>query len=205
MNWKLNRDYYKLFKCFLENYDHDRKFIGLSSTKSTSTSPSYALSTATQARQKEFDPLASEDFSPCNHSYNTVLCDHISLREVESVFNQTYSPTLESVKLTLKPYIFSETFVPEEIFGTKKIQGISIGYSYGVFINRSLSLQVDVDAFRSTKNFTIYYADCSVLNLGFLSGFDELTSLKFSNMNNIGHCCEILQSCCIFFNFQCTS
>ncbi len=121
-----------------------------------------------------------------------MICNQISLEEVQRVFNQTSSPTLEAVKLTLKPYISSETFIPEDIFGEKQIRDIEIGYPLRTFVNRSLSLQVDADAFRSTKNFTktflIYYVDCTFLDLGFLSGFNELTSLTFFGLNNIQHC-----------------
>jgi len=59
-------------------------------------------------------------------------------------------------------------------------------------MNRSLSLQVDADAFRSTKNYTtdfkINMIDCTLLDLGFLSGFDKLTKLMFANIYNIQEC-----------------
>jgi len=59
-------------------------------------------------------------------------------------------------------------------------------------MNRSLSLQIDCNAFRSTKsyttNFKINRIDCTLLDLGFLSGFDKLTKLVFGNINNIQHC-----------------
>jgi len=59
-------------------------------------------------------------------------------------------------------------------------------------LNRSLSLQIDGNAFRSTKsytpNFKINIIDCTLLDLGFLSGFEKLTKLVFSNIRNIQHC-----------------
>jgi len=112
------------------------------------------------------------------------------------VFNRTSFPRQASVKLTLQPFIFSETFIPEDVFGTKRILDIWIEYPYGTFMNRSLSLQVDADAFRSTKiytkNFTIYGIDCTLLDLSFLSGFNQLTKLVLGNINNIQHCLSSL-------------
>jgi len=95
------------------------------------------------------------------------------------------------VKLSLRPYILSETFIPEDVFGTKRILDIWIEFS-PVFVDRSLSLQVDTDAFRSTKSYTekltITYIDCTLLDLSFLSGFDKLTHLNLWNINNIQIC-----------------
>jgi len=107
------------------------------------------------------------------------------------VFKRTSFPILTSVKLTLEPYIFRETLIPEDIFGIKRILDIWIRYP-DLVVNRPLSLQVDANAFRSTKSytnkFTINMIDCSLLDLDFLSGFDELTELGLYNIYNIQHC-----------------
>jgi len=134
----------------------------------------------------------SFDYSPCSHSNGKVVCDKVPLEEVRKVFKRTSSPRLASVQLTLQPYIFTETLIPEDIFGTKRILEIWIQFPYKAVANRSLSLEVDVDAFRSaksyTKEFTINIIDCVLLDLGFLAGFDKLNNLTFSNINNIQYC-----------------
>ena len=58
---------------------------------------------------------------------------------------------LSNVKLILQPYTFSESFIPEDIFGVKEILDIWIGYPFEAIVNRSLILNVDADAFRWTK------------------------------------------------------
>jgi len=62
----------------------------------------------------------------------------------------------------------------------------------------SPSLQVDTNAFRSTKNYTdefsINYVYCTLLALGFLLEFDKLTKLDFSHIENIQHSLPSLPS-----------
>ncbi len=132
------------------------------------------------------------DYRPCNNSNGNVVCNLVLLEEVEKVFRQTASPRLASTKLTLQPYIFSETHIPEDVFGTKQILHIWIKFPLEVDENSSLILQLDANAFRSTKNytkiFTIDSIDCTLMDLGFLSGFDKLIELQFSNIYNIQQC-----------------
>ncbi len=132
------------------------------------------------------------DYSPCSHSNGKVVCDKVPLEEVRKVFKRTSSHRLASVQLILQPYIFTETFIPEDIFGTKRILDIRIEFPYEAVANHSLSLEVDADAFRSTKSYTkefgINIIDCTLLDLSFLSGFDKLTKLHFNNIYKIQHC-----------------
>jgi len=99
---------------------------------------------------------------------------------------------LDSVALILQPYIFSETIIPEDVFGVNRMRRILLEYPYGTFINRSLSLQIDPNAFRSTKSYTkkfeLRFIDCTLLDLSFLSGFDNLTELWFFHTDSIQHC-----------------
>jgi len=83
---------------------------------------------------------------------------------------------LASIKLGLQPHIFTETFIPEDVFGTKEILDIWIKFPLEVDANSSLILQVDSNAFRSTKTYT------KIFTIGFLSGFDKLIELQFSNI-----------------------
>ncbi len=132
------------------------------------------------------------DYTPCSYTLEDVECDQVPLEEVQKVFKRNYFTKLISVKLILQR--ISETFIPENVFETKQILDILIDYPNEVhpFTTRSLDLQVDADAFQSTKsytnNFTIDNIDCTLLDLKFLTGFAKLTRLVFSNIHNIQHC-----------------
>jgi len=133
---------------------------------------------------------SSFDYSPCVHSNGNVVCDQVPLEEVQKVFKRTPFPRLLSVKLVLQPEVFSESVIPENVFGTKQILDILIEYPLDSYYDNKL--QVDVNAFRSTKsyttNFTINNIHCTLLDLSFLSGFDKLTKLHFNNIYKIQHC-----------------
>jgi len=130
------------------------------------------------------------DYSPCGHTNGNVVCNKVPLEEVQKAFRRTPFPRLLSVKLVLQPDVFSETIIPEDVFGTKRILDISIEYELSSCCY--IKLQVDADAFRSTKSYTnqlkLYAFDCILLDLGFLSGFDKMTELKFGVIDNIQHC-----------------
>jgi len=130
------------------------------------------------------------DYKPCNHSNGNVVCDKFPLKEVQKAFKRSSFPRPASVKLILQPYISNERFIPEDIFGTKQILDISIRYPKSSCCDNKL--QVDANAFRSTKsftnNFTIGRFDCTLLDLKFLSGFDKLTQLYLHNIYNIHNC-----------------
>ncbi len=139
------------------------------------------------------------DYKPCKTSNRAVGCYKVPLEEVKNIFRRATFPVLASIQLTLQPFLLSETFIPEDIFGRKRASKIWIEYPPGsVIVNSSLSLQVHPGAFRSTKNYTKHFIiniiDCSQLALGFLSGFDKLIELVFGNINNIQHCLPTLPS-----------
>ena len=94
----------------------------------------------------------SFDYRPCNNSNGTVVCYKSSLEEVQKAFKRSSFPRAASLILTLQPYISSETFIPEDVFGTKQILDIDIEYPLGSCCHNKL--QVDANAFRSTKSFT---------------------------------------------------
>lgn len=170
---------------------------------STSTESAYIQNEATTSlsglitTMELIEPInQSFDYTPCDHSDGDVVCNQVSLETVQRIFHRTSLPSLASVTITLQPYIFTETFIPKDIFGTKRIQNIKLQHPYGFFANRSISLQVDANAFQSTKNYTdkltIEMIDCTLLDLAFLSGFDKLTKLNFVNTYNIQHCLPTL-------------
>jgi len=114
--------------------------------------------------------------------------------EVQKVFRQTTNlPTLTSFHFILQPYIFKETIIPEDILGSTRTLKLSVKYACSCsFGNSSLILQVDSKAFQSTRNYTKTFEadtiDCSLLDLNFLSGFDQLNELLFLNIWNIEYC-----------------
>ena len=144
--------------------------------------------TIQSTNSKDFLP----NYSPCHLSNVGVICNQVSLKEVKRVFSLTSFHGLPSVKLVLKPYISTETFIPEDILGNKRVLEIWIEYPQGTVQNKSTSLQVDPNAFRATKNytrtFTLNNFDCVLLDLSFLSGFDKLNTLTFGNLGNIHFC-----------------
>jgi len=73
----------------------------------------------------------ASDYKPCYNSNGNVVCNLVLLEEVENVFRRTSSPRLASIKLTLQPYKFSETLIPEDVFGTKRVLDIRIEYPLG--------------------------------------------------------------------------
>jgi len=87
----------------------------------------------------------SFDYEPCSISDGNVVCDKVTLKEVQTIFRRTSFPILASVKLILQPYIFSETIIPEDIFGTKRILDIGIEYPLDACCDNKL--QVDADVF----------------------------------------------------------
>ncbi len=94
------------------------------------------------------------------------------------------------VKLILQPGIISETVIPGDVFGTKRILQIMIEYPLDSCCDNKL--QVDANTFLSTKsytnNFTIGIIDCTLLDLGFLSGFEKLIHLNLWSIYKIHHC-----------------
>ena len=136
---------------------------------------------------------SSLDYTPCSLSNGEVVCDQVSFEEVQkALMRNTLSNRLASIKLILQPGIFTETIIPQDVFGEKQILRIGIEFPLEVVENSSLILQVDADAFRSTKGYTEIFriggVDCTQLDLSFLSGFDKLTEFTFSNIYNIQHC-----------------
>jgi len=94
------------------------------------------------------------DYDPSTISHGNVVCDRVPLKEIQNICHRTSFPKLNSVKLILQPFIVSETFIPEDVFRSKRIIEITIEYPYGLALDRFYSLQVDLNAFRSTKSYT---------------------------------------------------
>ncbi len=91
-----------------------------------------------------------------------------------------------------------EITIPMDILTNSITANLHVQYTYGSVPNGSLKLQVDPNAFQSTKNYTKYFQmdtiECGLLDLKFLSGFDRLTKLTFTNIYDIQHCLPSLPS-----------
>lgn len=122
-----------------------------------------------------------------------MVCDRVSIEEIQTAFRQTSPVTLDLIKLILRP--FNDKFIPADIFGNKKTDALRIQYAFdsGVLEN-SLNLQVDSNAFRFTQNFTskliLQTLDCSELNFKFILGFDQLVNLTLLHIENIHLCLQ---------------
>ena len=141
----------------------------------------------------------SFDFKPCNYTEGDLVCDLIAVAEVQKVFLRAFKSTLKFFKLILKPFIFKETLIPDNILGFTQTLELRIQYpDCSCFGHSSLILEVDPNAFHSTKNYTKGFRldniDCSLLDLNFLSGFDQLIELVFFNIWNIDYCLPSLPS-----------
>ncbi len=112
------------------------------------------------------NPL-SYDYSPCTFSNLEVVCDQVLLEEVKKVFYMASDLRFLSIQLILQPFVFTETYIPEDVLGNKRVLEIMLQYPPGANKNSSLTLQVDPNAFRSTKNYTrkvtLNNFDCNLL------------------------------------------
>lgn len=127
------------------------------------------------------------DYAPCNFSNRSVTCQSISILKIQKIFRQTARPSFDLIVLTFSSM---DRFIPKDVFSDKKTTKLVIQYA------ESTSLEVDHEAFTSTKQYTkkviLNRIECSLLNLNFLSGFGQLKSLTFANMNNIHNCLPTL-------------
>lgn len=123
-------------------------------------------------------------------SYRDVVCDDTSIEEIEQFFRFTHLPGLMSIKLVLQSFKSSETFIPADVLRNKRTKSISITCPVRSF--RYSSLQVDRNAFRSNRNYTEHVEldgmECAMLDLSFLTGFNQLTHLSFFDIPNIELC-----------------
>jgi len=109
--------------------------------------------------------------------------------EIAKIFQRTVKPSFDLIDLTLSSI---DRFIPRDIFFDKRTTQLIIRST------QSTSLEIDEEAFRSTKQYTknliLNRIECSLLNLNFLSGFEKLTKLTFANIDNIHNCLPTLPS-----------
>ncbi len=133
------------------------------------------------------------DDASCEYSKGIINCELVSIEDIQNFFSRSTANTLEKVGLIIQP---SDNFLPEDLISNNvRVADLIFGYSQASWIDGEsgpTKLKVHPDAFRSSKNYTqkidLNDFDCSELNLSFLSGFDQLKNLTFSNVLNMQHC-----------------
>lgn len=137
----------------------------------------------------------SFDYSPCTYSLGDVTCDGVIIEEVQHIFRRTIIPILHSFTLSIRPE--TNLRIPENVLDNKRAMEIEILHPWNYDgVKQSSSIQVDANAFLSTRNFTkalkIENMNCSHLDLHFLNGFNQLTNLTMNNMRDIHVCANTL-------------
>lgn len=113
----------------------------------------------------------------------TVTCNSIPIEIVVSVFARTTTVDLDQVNLLLTE---ADTFIPADVLGQKKVAaGIQL-----VCMAVPMQLNVDINAFRSTKavttSMTVSYCDLGFTSaLSFLTDFTALTDCTILYASNI--------------------
>jgi len=139
----------------------------------------------------------SFDYSPCEYSVGKVTCDDVPIKKVQTIFRRTIIPILHIFLLVIQ----SETnlMIPENLLDNKRASEVEImhPWEYGDYgVKNVPSMQIDVNAFRSTKSYTkafkIANVNCSHQDLRFLSGFNQLTNLSLIGMFDIHICATTL-------------
>jgi len=92
--------------------------------------------------------------------------------------------------------ISNENAVVCDIVPLGEIQTLFQRTSIPILASANLILQPSIfnETFIPEDVFTVNVIDCTHLDLGFLSGFDQLTQLNLFNINNIQHCLPSLPS-----------
>ncbi len=134
----------------------------------------------------------SYDFSPCEYSLGDVTCEGVPIEKIQQVFSRTIIPIFLSFKLIITNE--NHLLIPGNLLDNKRAFEIELMHSwYKYDVINSPNMQVDMNAFRSTKNytkaFTIANMNCSHQDLRFLTGFNQLTNLTLHNLYDI-HICE---------------
>lgn len=105
---------------------------------------------------------------------------------MKEVFHRTTSTKITTVTLNIR---YPDDKIPADILSNKRTENLHLVSNDE---EEHIELQVDSNAFRSTKNFTksflIYNFDGKNLELDFLSGFNKLRNLTFDTITNIHDC-----------------
>ena len=133
----------------------------------------------------------AQDYSPCSCEVDSsgkyVLCEHVSVETVQSVFQGVNDPEIRYLELYPIADAFTNTIsLPLDFLGDTSVTG-------GIFIDSGSNysnLVIDSMAFRSSQydliSFTVSNCDLALQkDFNFLSGFVKLEKLFISNITNL--------------------
>ena len=131
---------------------------------------------------------SSSHHKNCSTEYDEVQCENVPIENIKAFFQMNDTSItnnlFDSIRLILRS---GDESIPADILGNKKTEELVIRYEYRE--DPIALLKVDVNAFQSTKNTTksleLRNFDSSQLDLGFLTGFNQLTDLIFNNVRHI--------------------
>ncbi len=126
-----------------------------------------------------------EDYAPCTCkvSYEglRVTCSEVSVQEIVDVFNRTTARDLYTFNMQWTRTTLETVTIPSDLLGDSRAE--VIGVNCPSKVTPLVSLRIDNDAFRSSRDYAVgfltFYCDWSQqLDLHFLAGFNHLTILE---------------------------
>ena len=129
-----------------------------------------------------------ENYSPCECSaiiaefdLNHIKCTNVEISDVSDIFNRTHAIEVSDITFYMKE---EYEFIPDNWISDKKCAKL---YFYCGSVNRKT---IAIDAFHSTQNYTSLFEISNCLlqdsDLSFINGFTQLSSLKISQIHEIG-------------------
>ena len=132
-----------------------------------------------------------ENYSPCgcscpigNNNFE-LKCRNVLIEKIRNIFKSATPANFNYIFIFLSQ---NYSFIPEDIFGYHWINN-TIELSGTSNSTKQVYLEIHREAFRVTRNFTkkftIFSCDLIMLNLEFLTDFNQLTDLVINNSINV--------------------
>ena len=127
-----------------------------------------------------------QNYSPCTcgETYDgySITCNRVPLANISSLFKQNTAAGWGNLFLKLSPTDVNKT-IPADLLGNHTVATIQLSCPTSNYF-----LTIDPNAFRSSRNSAELYSfincDMNRLDFQFLSGFEKLTSLYFTEIKN---------------------
>lgn len=133
--------------------------------------------------------IFKEDYAYRKHLYynsyrGDVSCNLVPIGEILEIFDRVARTTFDTITLIIRK---TEKVIPADLLSNKRAEKLVIDFERIDNSQQQLK-KVSPDAFRATQNYTkhieLISIDHSQLDLGWLSGFVQLTTLSFTwNLN----------------------
>jgi len=133
--------------------------------------------------------IFQEDYAYRKHHFYTsyrgdVVCDLVTIGDILEIFDRVARTTFDSITLNIRK---TEKVIPADLLSNKKAEKLILEFER-IDNSQQKLRKVSPDAFRATKSYTKHIElnsiDHSDLNLGWLSGFVQLSTLSFTwNLN----------------------